>query len=110
MIQDPTARPSATEGPAASQTTAVELELAAFEAYETGASWADFWRLHGQSVERIERGSLFQRLLSIVTCGDSDGMTPAGDDEEPAETIDEWHPDDVGTQARCLIPLLEGVL
>jgi hypothetical protein len=89
------------------------LERAALDAHRRGESWAAFWRQHEAAVRRAEPWSqeqyrrLVNRLLHLLVSGDESGMEPVGDDLEPWVRDDEASkPADVGTRARCLLPLL----
>ena len=92
-------------------TTVKQLERHALDARRRGIGWSVFWKMHGRGVcaaepwNRTKFRRLVNRLLALVASGDCDGQEPAGD-VMPWEIDDEAaKPPDVGTQARCLIPL-----
>jgi hypothetical protein len=86
------------------------LEKAAIKAFRSGQSWDAYWQQHGADVRQIEPyntrnfGRLYRRLMHMVLCGDTDGMTPIDDGATmPWIADDEVNkPDDCRTNARCL--------
>jgi len=86
-----------------------EIEAAAIRAHAAGETWVTFWHRHAADVAALEpddyfaRGQLVHRLVGLVSSGDTDGMTAAGDSAP-------WHVDDPPaypasdnlTVARCL--------
>jgi hypothetical protein len=86
------------------------LERRAVDAHRAGDTWTQFWDRHGGEVCRAEPHHrqrfqrLVRRLLALVASGDCDGQEPI--DAEPWRTDDTDKLSDVGTQARCLLPLL----
>ena len=87
------------------------LERAAIDAYRAGQAWADFWQEWGARLlqaEPYDRGRfrrLVNRLLALVTSGDTDGMEPAGEPWLLDDVQAVPAPADVGTAARCLWPM-----
>ena len=88
------------------------LERSAPAAHRRGERWKTFWQAHAQAIRQAEPWNrqrfrrLVDRLLALVTSGDTAGMTAVGDDDLP------WERDDVAqaqvlacdtqTNARCL--------
>jgi len=98
-----------------------ELEKAAIDAHNRGMSWSVFWPTIAQAVaaaagqaatpwgrDNAAHRRIVARLSHLLTCGDVDGMTAAGD-------VAPWQPnndppmvpmvpiiDDTTTTARCL--------
>jgi uncharacterized protein YhfF len=96
-----------------------ELQAAAIRAHARGDTWATFWAtVAGDVLTLSDRGAtpwgrdnaayrkLVARLSHLVTAGDTDGMTAAGDvltDDQP-EAVPGAVPivSDTETAARCL--------
>ena len=85
------------------------LERLAIDAHHRGDTWAMFWEQHRHAVGMIEpydRAAyhrIVARLSHIVTCGDVDGMTAAGDwEHDDAQAVPVPIIDDTTTAARCL--------
>lgn len=84
-----------------------QLERFAVHAFEHGESWNTFWDKHAAAIKAAEPYDagryrrLYQRLLHLLTCGDTNGMMPVADDDAtPWEADDAEQTADVGTQAR----------
>jgi hypothetical protein len=83
-----------------------QLEALAVDAHHRGETWAAFWQQHAERVRNAEPFSreqyrrLVNRLLHLVTSGDSAGQYPPGDDPEPWLIDDKPSPHDTITQAR----------
>lgn len=58
-----------------------KLEQAALDAHKAGLGWKDFWQQHGKEVikaepfNRVKSRRLVNRLLALVTSGDTCGMS-----------------------------------
>jgi len=88
------------------------LEHHAIDAHRAGKTWTQFWERHGREVCRAEPVNrqrfrkLVDRLLSLVTSGDTSGLntleSPWDADDVPLVNV----VSDTRTQARCLLPLL----
>ncbi len=93
------------------------LERAAIDSHRQGKSWAQFWQQHADDIRIAEPHNIVKfrrlvgRLLSIVVSGDDANTEPI---DSPWGTDDfqpEPAPTDVGTKARCLLPIMRiGVL
>jgi hypothetical protein len=88
-------------------TERTRLERAALDAHRRGDDWADFWKLHRDSISAAEPWNrdayhrLVRRLSYLVTCGDCDGMMAAGDNWPPeADDPPQYPASDNRTQAR----------
>ncbi len=89
------------------------LERPALQAHRRGDTWATFWQQYGQDAialephhrQRFKR--LTDRLLSLVTSGNLDGMEPAGEPWLGDDVQVEQAVDDTQTAARCLWPMQE---
>ncbi len=110
-------RRPATNPPRSVPLSRMQLEQAALEAHRRGDSWATFWptvaadvaAVTGESSTPWGKGSearreLVARLSHLVACGNTDGMTPAGDGK-PSHVDDAQDVtivSDIETRARCL--------
>jgi hypothetical protein len=88
-----------------------KLEKLAVDAFRDGQGWAQFWEEHAADVRNAEPWSrerfrrLVDRLLSLVTSGDSAGQYPIDDGMAQWEVDDVRHtPHDTITQARLQSP------
>jgi hypothetical protein len=71
-----------------------ELERLARDAHVHGIDWSEYWERHAEQVRKAEPWNrrrfkrLYDRLLSLVTSGDTDGQQAVGDDNTmPWEVI-----------------------
>jgi len=83
------------------------LERAAIDAFRNGIGWTAYWQQHGEQVQQAEPWNarrfkrLYDRLLALVTSGDTNGMTAmAEDDAAPWVADDQPSPHDSITRAR----------
>jgi hypothetical protein len=84
------------------------LERAAVRAHRRGVRWNQFWESHADAIKtavpRDRLQGLFKRLLCLLLSGNTDGLTPVGDDMEPwlADDAQAAHVsvDDVRTAAK----------
>jgi hypothetical protein len=83
------------------------LERSALAAFRRGIGWAEFWERHAEQVRECEPFNrqrfkrLYDRLLALVTSGDSAGQYPIDDGVTQWEVDDARPgPHDTITQAR----------
>jgi hypothetical protein len=73
--------------------TIERLESAAVAAYRRGDTWRDFYHDVGPSIRQAAPGdhAVLDRLLSLVTSGDCDGLKPIEVDQDADQHVDEVH-------------------
>jgi hypothetical protein len=93
--------------PAPPRPTRQDLERAAVAAHHRSMTWAQFWPDVAQAVTELEPWDnqayrrIVARLSHLLTCGDVDGMQPAGDGSPPQAADEPVYPArDDRTQAR----------
>jgi hypothetical protein len=87
------------------------LERLAINAFRRCLRWSEYWQAHGDEVKQCEPFNarrfkrLYDRLLHLLTSGDTNGQQSIIDDSaEPWVQDDTSTPSDSVTAARCLWP------
>ena len=85
------------------------LEAAALDGHRTGQTWREFFAANVATITVLIRANpagwptVLDRLLALLTSGDTGGMLPVGDlDGDEAQGVVPIPVDDVTTEARCL--------
>ncbi len=78
------------------------LERLAIDAHHRGETWDEWWAQYGAQVKqaepynRLKLRRLVRRLSYLLTCGNTDGQFPPGDEDG----IMPWDRDDLAEQDR----------